>query len=444
MSLINSESYNQLLKQLKQQVISSQQKAALSVNKELVLLYYGIGKAILSSQNKANWGSKVIDKLSKDLQSSFPELKGFSVRNLKYMRKFAYEFIDFEFVQQAVAQIPWGHIIVLMNKLPDIDARIFYISKTIEHGWSRNILTLQIETHLHMRQGKAITNFKTPLPSPQSDLALETLKDPYTFDFLSIGEKAQEREVEKALCAHMEKFLMGLGAGFAFVGRQYHLEVGDQDFYIDLLFYHLKLRCFVVVELKDKEFKPEYAGKMNFYLSAVDDLIKHTADQPSIGLILCKTKNNILAEYALRDMPKPIGLAEYRLSDSLPENLKTGLPTIEELELELLKGVNDTLPDKYEDVEIRDYQSEDTESLISIFHNSVHSIEKEYYSQKHLNAWAPKDNSISSWKARWMKTPPIIAIINNQIVGFAEFEANGRIDCFIAIRIFRGKGLVHE
>lgn len=328
-----------------------------------------------------------------------------------------------------------------MNKLPDIDARIFYISKTIEHGWSRNILTLQIETHLHMRQGKAITNFKTKLPSPQSDLALETLKDPYTFDFLSIGEKAQEREVEKALCAHMEKFLMELGAGFAFVGRQYHLEVGDQDFYIDLLFYHLKLRCFVVVELKDKEFKPEYAGKMNFYLSAVDDLIKHTADQPSIGLILCKTKNNILAEYALRDMSKPIGLAEYRLSDSLPENLKTGLPTIEELELELSKGVNDTLPDKYKGVEIRDYQSADTEALISIFHNSVHSIENQYYSQKQLDAWAPKGNSISNWKARWMKTPPIIAIINNQIAGFAEFEANGHIDCFYCHSDFQGKGV---
>ncbi|MBK2061080.1 PDDEXK nuclease domain-containing protein [Francisella noatunensis] len=435
-----SENYEKLLKQLKQQVISSQQKAALSVNKELILLYYEIGNAILSSQNQSNWGSKVIDKLSNDLQSSFPELKGFSVRNLKYMRKFADEFLDSVFVQQVVAQIPWGHIIVLMNKMSDIDARIFYINKTIEHGWSRNILNLQIETNLHIRQGKAVNNFKTKLPSPQSDLAVATLKDPYTFDFLNIGEEAQEREVEKALCAHMEKFLLELGAGFAFVGRQYHLEVGDQDFYIDLLFYHLKLRCFVVIELKDKEFKPEYAGKMNFYLSAVDDLVKHSNDQPSIGLILCKTKNNILAEYALRDMSKPIGLAEYRLSDSLPDDLKTGLPSIEELEIELSKDMINTVSNK--GIEIKDYQLEDTEHLISIFYKSVHNIGNQYYSQGQLAAWAPKESlDITNWKAKWNKTPPIVATIDGEIVGFAEFESNGYIDCFYCDPDFQGKGV---
>ncbi|MEY8717273.1 PDDEXK nuclease domain-containing protein [Francisella philomiragia] len=337
--IIPLENYDDLLQQLKKRVVSSQQKAALSVNKELVLLYYEIGSSIIFSQKKSSWGSKVIDKLSKDLQSAFPELKGFSPRNLKYMRKFAAEFDNLELVQQLVAQLPWGHIIVIMNRLSDFDSRMFYVNKTIENGWSRSILNIQLETKLHLREGMAITNFKNKLPHPQSELAIETLKDPYTFDFLNIGEQAKEREVEKALCSHMEKFLLELGAGFAFVGRQYHLEVGEQDFYIDLLFYHLKLRCFVVIELKDKEFKPEYAGKMNFYLSAIDDTVKHPNDNPSIGLILCKTKNNVLAEYTLRDMTKPIGLAEYKLENSLPEDLKTNLPTIAELEDELSKEI---------------------------------------------------------------------------------------------------------
>lgn len=293
---------------------------------------------ILEVQNHKEWGSKVVDQLSKDLKAEFPEMKGFSIRNLNYMRKFAEEYPDSEFVQQVVAQLPWGHNILLMERFSDKQERIFYIRKVIEHGWSRSVLESQIETALYKRQGQAVSNFKDKLPSPQSDLAHYTLKDPYIFDFLSIGEEAQEREVEKALIHHMEKFIIELGAGFAFVGRQYHLKVGGQDFYIDLLFYHLKLRCFVVIELKDKDFKPEYAGKMNFYLSAVDDLIKHETDQPSIGLILCKSKNNVLAEYTLRDMSKPIGLAEYRFTESLPEKLKTALPTIEELEEEFAKN----------------------------------------------------------------------------------------------------------
>jgi predicted nuclease of restriction endonuclease-like (RecB) superfamily len=333
--------YQLLLDELKKRIASSRYKAALSVNKELILLYHHIGMQILSAQNNQGWGAKVIDQLSKDLRTSFPEMKGFSTRNLKYMRKFAEEYPDSEFVQEVLAQLPWGHNVMLLDKITDQQTRIFYLKRAIEYGWSRNIMVMQIKTGLHKRQGQAITNFKDKLPSLQSDLAHYTLKDPYIFDFLSIGEEAHEREVEKALVHHVEKFILELGAGFAFVGRQYHLEVGDQDFYIDLLFYHLKLRCFVVIELKDQDFKPEYAGKINFYLSAVDDLVKHESDQPSIGLILCKSKNNVLAEYTLRDMTKPIGLAEYRLTESLPENLKKALPTIEELEAELAKYLGD-------------------------------------------------------------------------------------------------------
>lgn len=334
---IADASYQAFLINLKERVYASRYKAALSVNKELILMYHHIGNQILESQSIRGWGAKIIDQLSKDLKSEFPEMTGFSTRNLKYMRKFAQEYPDPEFVQEVLAQLTWYHNITLLDKIPDKQTRLFYIKKAIEHGWSRNIMVMQIETALHNRQGQAISNFKDKLPSPQSDLAHYTLKDPYIFDFLSIGEEAHEREMEKELIKHMERFLLELGAGFAFVGRQYHLEVADQDFYIDLLFYHLKLRCFVVIELKDKDFKPEYAGKMNFYLSAVDDLVKHELDAPSIGIILCKNKNNVLAEYTLRDMAKPIGLAEYRLTENLPEDLKTALPTIEELEVELSK-----------------------------------------------------------------------------------------------------------
>ncbi|MBX9743054.1 MAG: PDDEXK nuclease domain-containing protein [Chthoniobacterales bacterium] len=336
---IVSKTYLQFLESLKSRVLSSRYQAARSVNKELILLYHHIGTEILKSQQEYGWGAKIIDQLSKDLHAEFPEMKGFSPRNLKYMRKFAQEYPDVEFVQQVVAQLPWGHHLCLLDRVSNQQDRLFYIKQAIAHNWSRNVMVSQIERSLHQRQGKAITNFKEKLPLTQSDLAHYALKDPYLFGFLSIGDEAHEREMEKALIQHMEKFLLELGAGFAFVGRQYHLEVGEQDFYIDLLFYHLKLRYFVVIELKDQDFKPEYAGKMNFYLSAVDDLIKHSGDQPSIGLILCRSKNNVLAEYTLRDMTKPIGLAEYKLCDALPENLSASLPSIEELEAELSKEV---------------------------------------------------------------------------------------------------------
>lgn len=334
---ITGNDYTEFLDNLKNKVALSRHKATLSVNRELILLYHHIGLEIIQSQKQHGWGSKIVTQLSQDLRSAFPEMKGFGTRNLSYMRKLAEEYPDDEFVQQAVAQLPWGHNILLMDTVPDKQIRLFYIKNTIEHGWSRSRLTTQIETGLHNRQGNAVTNFKEKLPPIQSEFAQNILKDPYIFDFLCLGNEAHEREVEKSLVQHIEKFILELGAGFAFVGRQYHLEVGEQDFYIDLLFYHLKLRAYVIIELKNETFKPEYAGKMNFYLSAVDDLLRHPSDEPSIGLILCRSKNNILAEYTLRDMNKPIGLAQYRLTEALPENIKTNLPTIEELEEELTK-----------------------------------------------------------------------------------------------------------
>lgn len=339
MEAIVSQEYQLFFKELKEKVYVSRYRAALGVNKELILLYHHIGKQILYSQVQKGCGAKVIDQLAQDLRIEFPLMKGFSTRNLKYMRKFAEEYPDIEFVQQVAAQLPWFHIATIMDRIGNKEEQIFYMRSASQYGWSRNILVMQIETELHKRQGQATTNFKDKLPSPQSDLAHYTLKDPYIFDFLSLGKEAQEREIEKGLVKHVEKFLLELGEGFAFVGKQYKLDVGGQDFYIDMLFYHLKLRCFVIVELKNTEFKPEYAGKMNFYLSAVDDLIKHKDDKPSIGLILCKGKNNVLAEYTLRDMSKPIGLAEYRLTANLPEYLKIALPTIEELEAELAKDL---------------------------------------------------------------------------------------------------------
>lgn len=337
MTKVIAKEYTEFLEQLKEQIATSRYKAALAVNSKLIVLYHHIGTEILKRQKEHGWGAKIIDQLSKDLRSAFPEMKGFSPRNLKYMRKFAEEYSDIEFVQEPLAQLTWYHNVTLLEKIESRETRLFYIKEAIEHGWSRNIMVMQIELGLHKRQGKAITNFKEKLPSPQSDLVHYTLKDPYIFDFLSIGKDAHEREVEKGLVGHMEKFLLELGEGFAFVGRQFHLDVGDEDFFVDLLFYHLKLRCFIVIELKDNKFRPEYAGKMNFYLSAVDDLLKHETDQPSIGLILCRSKNDVLAKYTLKDMTKPIGLAEYRITENLPEKIKTELPTIEELEAELLK-----------------------------------------------------------------------------------------------------------
>jgi predicted nuclease of restriction endonuclease-like (RecB) superfamily len=284
-SLDLSPKYAELLTELKAQIRSAQLKAALSVNRELILLYWRIGGQILESQRQEGRGSKVIDRLSRDLRIAFPDMKGFYPRNLKYMRALAEAYSEEQFVQQAVAQIPWGHNVRILDYVRDPAEREFYIRKSIEHGWSRSVLVHQIESDLYHRQGKAIVNFDRTLSAPQSELALQILKDPYNFDFLSLSDEAQERELERALIHHLRKFLLELGVGFAFVGSQYHLEIGGEDFYIDLLFYHLRLRCYVVVELKICEFQPEFAGKMNFYLSAVDDLLRHEDDRPSIGLI---------------------------------------------------------------------------------------------------------------------------------------------------------------
>lgn len=327
--------YAELLEDLKARIRSAQTRAGLAVNRELVLLYWETGRQILFRQDKEGWGAKVIERLARDLSAEFPDIRGFSSRNLKYMRAFAETYQDKQFVQQVVAQIPWGHNVRILDHVKESTQREWYIRRTIQHGWSRNVLVHQIESSLYGRQGKVITNFDRTLPAPQSELALQVLKDPYVFDFLSIGEEAKERDLEKALLEQIRVFLFELGVGFAFVGSQYHLEVGGEDFYIDLLFYHLRLRCFVVIELKVGEFQPEYAGKMNFYLSAVDDILRHKDDHPSIGIILCKAKNKVIAEYALRDTRKPIGVSGYKLTETLPKNLKGELPSIKELETSL-------------------------------------------------------------------------------------------------------------
>ena len=327
--------YAALLASLQERIRGAQVRAALSVNRELVLLYWQIGREILIQQVAQGWGAKVIDRLSQDLRQAFPEMKGFSARNLKYMRAFAEAWPDQSFVQQVAAQIPWFHNCVLLDKLSSPEEREWYARKAIENGWSRASLVHQIDTKLHMRLGSAQSNFATALPAPQSELAQQLLKDPYTFDFLSLGAEAHERDLERALIEHLRAFLLELGLGFAFVGSQYHLEIGGQDFYLDLLFYHFRLRCFVVVDLKIGAFQPEDAGKMNFYLSATDDLLASAQDQPSIGLILCREKNRVIVEYALRDLSKPIGVSAYQLTRALPEGLRGSLPTIEDLEAEL-------------------------------------------------------------------------------------------------------------
>ena len=322
--------YASLLAELKERIRAARLKAAVAVNRELILLYWSIGRDILARQTAEGWGSRVISRLAADLRRDFPEMTGLSPRNLKYMRTFAEAFPDEETVQQVVAQLPWGHNIKLVEGLKDPAERLWYARQVIVHGWSRNVLIHQIESGLYRRQGKALTNFARTLPAPQSDLAQELIKDPYSFDFLAFGPELSERELERGLLEHLRSLILELGKGFAFVGSQYHLEVGGQDYYLDLIFYHLRLRCFVVIELKIEDFKPEFAGKMNFYLSAVDDQLRHKTDAPSIGIILCKGKNEVVVEYALRDSTKPMGVAAYQLSAALPEGLQAELPTVAE------------------------------------------------------------------------------------------------------------------
>ncbi|MDD4963203.1 MAG: PDDEXK nuclease domain-containing protein [Gallionella sp.] len=327
--------YADWLADLKSRIHSAQQRAALAVNRELVLLYWQIGRDILMRQAEQGWGTKVIERLAHDLRVAFPEMKGFSPRNLKYMRAFAEAWSDAEFVQAVLAQLPWYHQLALLDKLPGPATRRWYAIKAIENNWSRNVLVMQIENRLLERSDRTLTNFELSLPKPQSDLARQSLKDPYRFDFLGLTDKAQEREIENALVKHVTEFLLELGAGFAFVGRQVLLDVAGDEFFIDLLFYHLKLRCYVVIELKGGKFKPEHLGQLSFYLTAVDEQIKHPQDSPTIGLLLCRSKNKVVAEYALRTNTQPLGVAEYELLNALPAELQTSMPSIEQIEREL-------------------------------------------------------------------------------------------------------------
>jgi predicted nuclease of restriction endonuclease-like (RecB) superfamily len=337
------EGYEKLLGEIKERIRSAQLRVAVAVSHELVVLYWHIGCDILTRQEQEGWGTKIIDRLAMDLRRAYPEMTGLSPRNLKYMRAFAEAWPEELIVQQVAAQIPWFHNCVLLDKVKDARERAWYIRKTIENGWSRNVLVHWIESDLYERQGKARTNFDKTLPPPQSDLARETLKDPYNLEFLTLAGDAEERALHKGLLEHIQQFLIELGAGFAFVGQQYPLEVGGEDFFVDLLFYQLKLRCYIVIDLKTTGFKPEYAGKMNFYLSAVDDLLRHPDDRPSIGIILCKAKNRVVVEYALRDLAKPVGVSSYitKLVESLPPSLRGSLPSPKELEAELRKDAAD-------------------------------------------------------------------------------------------------------
>ena len=333
--------YADWLAELKTRIHGAQQRAALAVNRELVALYWQIGRDILGRQSLQGWGAKVVDRLAHDLRSAFPDMKGFSPRNLKYMRAFAQAWPEAEFVQQAAARLPWFHLCTLIDKLKTRGERDWYLAHAVQHNWSRNVLVMQIETRAHQRAGQAITNFAQQLPAPLSDLAQESLKDPYRFDFLGLSHAAQERDIENALVRHVTDFLLELGAGFAFVGRQVLLDVGGDEFFIDLLFYHLKLRCYVVIELKAGKFKPEHLGQLGFYLTAVDRQIRTEHDRPTIGLLLCKSKNEVVAEYALGDKTQPMGIAQYQLQQALPAELQTSLPSIEQIEQALGEQAED-------------------------------------------------------------------------------------------------------
>jgi len=350
MKSVTDINYNNWLTEVKAKLRTVQTKAVLAVNSVLIEFYWDLGKAIAEKENV--WGSKLIEQVSRDLKAEFPDMKGISRSNLFYAKQF-YQFyqsvivqqpvgqlsqqpVD-QFIQQAVAQIPWGHNILIFTKSSSIEEATFYISATIENGWSRDVLALQIKSQLYQRKGKAVSNFKHTLPQPLSDLAQQTLKDPYVFDFLTLSKPFHEKDIEKQLIDHITRFLLELGKGFAFIGQQYHLAVGETDYYIDLLFYHTKLKCYVVIELKNTKFIPEYAGKLNFYLSAVDSMVKQEDDKPTIGILLCRDKNNIETEFALRDVNKPMGVSEFQLTEILPDNLKSSLPSIEEIENELKK-----------------------------------------------------------------------------------------------------------
>ena len=329
------ENYTSFLRSLKDRIRQAQIKAALAVNHELILLYWQIGREILYRQQQEGWGAKVIDRLAQDLKEEFPDMTGFSRSNLKYMRAFAEAYPEDQFGQQLVDQIPWGHNIRILEMVKDSEARLWYVRQTIENGWSRNILVMQIESNLHQRQGGAITNFERSLPAPQSDLAQQLVKDPYNFDFLTLTQNAQERDLERALVHHIRDFLMELGLGFAFLGSQYPLIVSGKEYRLDLLFYHVHLHCYVVIDLKMGEFEPQHSGQMSFYVAAVDNLLRSNRHEPTIGIILCKSKDKTTVEYALQGSQQPIGVSTYKLRDELPATLQNCLPTVKQLEMEL-------------------------------------------------------------------------------------------------------------
>ena len=340
-SVVLPENYGEFLESLKQRVRLSQVRAAIAVNQELIMLYWHIGQEISSNVSKKKWGSKVIDRLSKDLKQEFPEMSGFSLRNLQYMRTFAVAYSDESIVQRVVAQLPWGHNTSLLDKLEIQEERLWYAQKALENGWSRDILVLQITTGLYNRIGGAMTNFQQVLPPSQSDLVQQILKSPYNFEFLSLASDVQERGLERGLIAHIKDFLMELGIGFAFLGSQYPIVVDDKEYKLDLLFYHARLHCYVVIDLKIGNFEPEYSGKMNFYVSAVDYLLKTNEDKPTIGIILCRSKTKTTVEFALQDLQKPIGVATYQLKTHLPKSLENSLPTAEQLETEMQTALAD-------------------------------------------------------------------------------------------------------
>ena len=346
--------YAQVISDLKEKIRLARQKVSLTVNKELLQVFWEMGSIILQQQKEAGWGSKIIDRLAADLKTEFPDFRGLSVRNLKYMRAFANAYPQFgqqaaaqiqatenqsvTFVQQAAAQLPWGHHQVLLDKVKEPEQRLFYIQKAVENGWSRNVMVHQLETNLYERTGKAITNFKNTLPAVHSDLAQQTIKNPYVFDFLSFGEEIKERELEKALIQHLKKFMLELGKGFAYVGNQKNLVVDGDDFFLDLLFYNYHLHCFVNFELKIGDFKPEFAGKLNFYVNTINEKLKGAEDKPTIGVLLCKTPNETVVKYSLQGIDSPIGVAGYEFAKALPAELKGEMPTVEELEQEIEQG----------------------------------------------------------------------------------------------------------
>ena len=366
--LVKNADYSAFIRDVKHRIQSAQIKAAVRVNQSLLFLYWELGERIIEKQKESKWGDAFLEQMSRDLRDEFPSMKGFSRRNLYAMRQWvlfwtenwrqdvanleeekmsgsivkqpASQLQGLEFVPQLVAQIPWWHNILIIQKIENAEEALFYVRKTIENNWSRLVLTHHIESGLYQRDGKAVTNFEATLPAPHSDLARQTLKDPYNFDFLMLRERHDERELEDALVEHVTQFLLELGEGFSYMGRQYRLEVDGDEYRMDLLFYHVVLHSYVIVELKTKKFKPEFVGKLNFYISAVDDMLKTEADSPSIGILICKSKKDTVVEYALRDVNSPIGVSEYIITKNLPDEFKSSLPSIEEIEAEVDREFN--------------------------------------------------------------------------------------------------------